>query len=78
MHNRSMRVDSWRDSEGHEVDAVVSVGPDKWGAFEVKLSPDAVDEAASSRSEASDRDGANPVKGPWHCACSGLVRPPLL
>ncbi|MGZ5367539.1 MAG: ATP-binding protein [Aeromicrobium sp.] len=42
------RVDSWRDSEGHEVDAVVSVGPNKWGAFEIKLSPDAVDEAAAA------------------------------
>jgi uncharacterized protein len=42
------RVDSWRDSEGHEVDAVLSIGPNKWGAFEIKLSPDAVDEAAAA------------------------------
>ncbi|MEZ5186933.1 MAG: DUF4143 domain-containing protein [Candidatus Nanopelagicales bacterium] len=42
------RVESWRDSNGHEVDAVVSIGPNKWGAFEVKLSPDAVDEAAAA------------------------------
>lgn len=42
------RIDSWRDSNGHEVDAVVTVGPNRWGAFEVKLSPDAVDEAATS------------------------------
>jgi predicted AAA+ superfamily ATPase len=42
------RVDSWRDASGHEVDAVVSVGPNKWGAFEVKLSPDAVDEGAAA------------------------------
>lgn len=42
------RVESWRDSSGHEVDAVVSIGPSKWGAFEVKLSPDAVDDAAAS------------------------------
>ena len=42
------RVDCWRDSEGHEVDAVVSAGPNKWGAFEIKLSPDAVDEAAAA------------------------------
>jgi predicted AAA+ superfamily ATPase len=42
------RVDSWRDSNGNEVDAVVTVGPNKWGAFEVKLSPDAIDEAAAS------------------------------
>lgn len=42
------RVESWRDASGHEVDAVVSIGPTKWGAFEVKLSPDAVDEAAAA------------------------------
>ncbi len=42
------RVESWRDANGHEVDAVVSIGPNKWGAFEVKLSPDAVDEGAAA------------------------------
>ena len=42
------RMDSWRDSNGYEVDAIVTVGPNKWGAFEVKLRPDAVDEAAKS------------------------------
>lgn len=41
-------VDSWRDSNGHEIDAVVSVRDNKWGAFEIKLSHDAVDEAAAS------------------------------
>ncbi|MFT4286087.1 ATP-binding protein [Nocardioides sp.] len=42
------RVDSWRDENGHEVDAVVTIGPNKWGAFEIKLNPNAVDEAAAS------------------------------
>ena len=42
------RVDSWRDSNGNEVDAIVTVGPNKWAAFEVKLSPGTVDEAAAS------------------------------
>ncbi len=42
------QVDSWRDSNGYEVDAVVTAGPGRWGAFEVKLDPDAVDEAAAS------------------------------
>jgi len=41
-------VESWRDANGHEVDAVVSVRDDKWGAFEVKLGQDAVDGAAES------------------------------
>lgn len=42
------RVDSWRDADGHEVDAIVSAGPGRWGAFEIKLGPGAVDEAAAS------------------------------
>lgn len=46
LHNA--RVESWRDSYGNEVDAVVTISPNKWGAFEVKLSPDAIDEGAAS------------------------------
>ena len=42
------RVESWRDANGNKVDAIVSVGPNKWGAFEVKLNPRAVDEAAAA------------------------------
>jgi predicted AAA+ superfamily ATPase len=41
-------VDSWRDSNGNEVDAVVSLRGGKWGAFEVKLNPRSVDEAAAA------------------------------
>lgn len=42
------RVDSWRDSNGNEVDAIVHTGPNKWAAFEVKLNPDSVNDAAHS------------------------------
>jgi uncharacterized protein len=42
------RVESWRDSEGNEVDAVVTVGAGRWAAFEIKLDPGAVDRAAAS------------------------------
>ncbi len=42
------RVDSWRDANGNEVDAVVTAGPHQWAAFEVKLDPDAVDGAAAA------------------------------
>ena len=41
-------VESWRDSNGYEVDAIVSIRTNKWGAFEVKLNPNSVDEAAAS------------------------------
>ncbi len=40
-------VDSWRDSNGKEVDAVLAT-PGGWGAFDVKLNPAAVDQAAAS------------------------------
>jgi predicted AAA+ superfamily ATPase len=41
-------VDTWRDSNGSEVDAIVNVHGGKWGAFQVKLNPRDVDEAAAS------------------------------
>lgn len=41
-------VDSWRDSNGNEVDAIVTIPGGKWGAFEVKLNPRDVDNAAGS------------------------------
>lgn len=40
-------VSSWRDSNGSEVDAIISVRGGKWGAFEVKLNPRDVDVAAA-------------------------------
>ncbi len=41
-------VDTWRDANSNEVDAVVSLRGGRWGAFEVKLNPRAVDEAATA------------------------------
>jgi uncharacterized protein len=41
-------VDSWRDSNGREIDAVVTLPGGRWGAFEVKLNPDAADAAAAA------------------------------
>ncbi|MFV0634878.1 ATP-binding protein, partial [Demequina sp.] len=42
------RIDSWRDSNGNEVDAIVTAGPNKWAAFEIKLGTQAIDDAAKS------------------------------
>ncbi|MGH3504168.1 MAG: ATP-binding protein [Nocardioidaceae bacterium] len=42
------QVDSWRDANGNEVDAIVTARDNKWGAFEVKLNPRDVDAAAAS------------------------------
>jgi len=41
-------VDSWRDANGNEVDAIVSIADNKWAAFEIKLNPRDVDKAAAS------------------------------
>ncbi len=41
-------VDSWRDANGNEVDAIVTLRGGRWGAFEIKLNPRSVDEAAAS------------------------------
>lgn len=41
-------VSSWRDTEGREVDAVISLSNGQWGAFEVKLNPADADVAAAS------------------------------
>ena len=64
------RVDSWRDSNGNGVDAVVTAGPDRWGAFEVKLDPRDVDAAAASLlrfSSSVDKDHHGPP------ACLGVI-----
>ena len=63
-------VTSWRDANGNEVDALISAGPNTWGAFEIKLNPDAVDQAAASllRFAAS-------VDTSWHGepSCLGVI-----
>ena len=41
-------VASWRDSNGNEVDAVVTLRDSSWGAFEIKLNPRSVDQAATA------------------------------
>lgn len=41
-------VDSWRDANGNEIDAVVSINDNRWAAFEIKLNPRDVDVAATA------------------------------
>lgn len=38
----------WRDNNGHEIDAVVTIADGRWGAFEVKMNPADADSAAAS------------------------------
>ncbi|UPK73484.1 DUF4143 domain-containing protein [Nocardioidaceae bacterium SCSIO 66511] len=41
-------VETWRDSNGNEIDAIVRLPGDQWGAFEIKLNPRDIDAAAAS------------------------------
>jgi predicted AAA+ superfamily ATPase len=41
-------VDSWRDANGNEVDAIVTSRGNKWAAFEIKLNPRDIDDAAAA------------------------------
>ncbi len=40
------QLSHWRDNNGHEVDVIVSLSDGRWGAFEVKMNPDDVPQAA--------------------------------
>lgn len=40
-------IDSWRDANGNEIDAVVSINENQWAAFEVKVNPRDIDDAAA-------------------------------
>ena len=64
------RVKAWCDSDGSEVDAVVAVGPNKWGAFQIKLIPEAVDKAAASLLRFKSTVATSRHSGP---ACLGVI-----
>lgn len=63
-------VDSWRDSNGHEIDAIVSVRDNLWGAFEIKLGHDAVEDAAQSLLRFADKVDTSRHGAP---ACLGVI-----
>lgn len=42
------RVESWRDKNGNEIDAIVSINENRWAAFEIKLNPRHIDKAAAA------------------------------
>lgn len=49
------RIDTWRDSEGNEVDAIVTLPDGGWAALEVKMSQNDVDRAAAGLLSFVDR-----------------------
>jgi len=42
------RADTWRDEDGHEVDAIVTTPGGRWAAVEIKMSQNDVDRAAAA------------------------------
>lgn len=49
------RLSHWRDNNGHEVDVIVSLDDGRWGAFDVKMNPADVPEAANSLTRFVDK-----------------------
>lgn len=50
IYGQSLRgtVDSWRGSNGNEIEAVLSLPDGRWAGFAIKLNPAAAGEAATS------------------------------
>ena len=67
---RRGQVDSWRDANGSEVDAIVTVRDNKWAAFEIKLNPRDVDAAAASLLRFAANVDTSRHKEP---ACLGVI-----
>lgn len=73
-------ISHYRDSNGVEADLIVQLPDGRWGAFEVKLGPERVDEAAASLSRFaasidSQRSGAPTVLGVITNGTYGYRRP---
>ena len=64
------QVDSWRDANGSEVDAIVTARDNKWAAFEIKLNPRDVDAAAASLLRFTANVDTSRHKEP---ACLGVI-----
>jgi hypothetical protein len=64
------QVDSWRDANGNEVDAVVTARDNKWAVFEIKLDPRDVDAAAASLLRFAANVDTDRHKQP---ACLGVI-----
>jgi len=57
-------VQTWRDESGHEVDAIITLPGGRWGAFEIKLNPTAIDEAARNLSRFAAKVDTSKVGSP--------------
>lgn len=64
------QVDSWRNANGSEVDAIVTARDNKWAAFEIKLNPRDVDAAAAALLRFAANVDTSRHKEP---ACLGVI-----
>lgn len=64
----------YRDGKGREIDAVVELPDGRWGAFEIKLGTDSIDEAAENLLKIRSFIESDPNGIPPHilCVISGL------
>lgn len=60
----------WRDNNGHEVDVIITLDDGRWGALEVKMNPDDVDNAAGSLLRFLDKVNTSRIGRP---AFTGVV-----
>ena len=70
------RLHHWRDNNGHEVDTIVTLEDGRWAAFEVKMSPGAVDAAADSLLRFAAKVDTSTVGDPSAPPSSPPARPP--
>jgi predicted AAA+ superfamily ATPase len=64
------QVDSWRDANGNEVDAVLTARDNTWAAFDIKLNPRDVDAGAASVLKFAANVDTDRHKRP---ACLGVI-----
>lgn len=67
---RRGQVDSWRDANGSEVDAIVTARDNTWAAFEIRLNPRDVDAAAAALLRFAAKVDTSRHKEP---ACLGVI-----
>ena len=62
--NNSWELFHYQDYSNNEIDAVVKLNDGRWGAFEIKLGANQIDEAAKSLIKIKDKMKADGLVGP--------------
>ena len=70
---RGGRLMHYRDADGREIDGVVEAADGRWGAFEMKLGTNQIDEAAESLLRCSEHFARNEASAPeFLCVVCGM------